>query len=1485
MPSVLDGFDSVLPLKTPAPPQVFSSGRMPAGSREFGDSATVRSNIYSSVREAARNIEPVSNTQYTLQLTDVDYDDDEKDISIADQKRALLEKKTLGRSLRGTWQLVDNASGKVLDHKRATIARVPYFSNRGTFIRNGNEYTLSNQMRMRPGVYHVIQRNGQLQAHVNVKPGTGASHHIYLEPETGIFHMQVAKSKIPLYSVLKAVGASDTQIRKAWGDVAAVNAQKASPAHLNKLYNKVVRGGVATEASTQQEAIAKAFNSMQLDENTTLRTLGKSYKNVSVDSILATTRRLLSISNRDNPALLAKLGLEPSEPDDRDSLAFTSVLGPEDLIAERITRSRHMLNPLLWKATSRKGVQNITAGLMNKALDVGGTGWALAQPLEGINPAQIFEQQARVSKMGEGGIGSHRGIPEESRNVQSSHFNFIDPIVTPESERAGVDLRMSRNTRKGKNGKIYSKVLNFTTNKLEWHDPETLTKSVIAFPGEMRSGKEYVAAMAGGRVRNVPRKTVDFEVPHMENTFSFLANMVPMKSAVKAQRTTMAARMLTQALPMVGAESPHVQTGIPGEDNSFESFYGNKMGAIRANSRGTVKKVTPDEITVRYDNGAEETIEMYNNYPYNRKTYIHQDAVVQPGQRFAKGALLAKSNFVDSTGTTALGLNTRVAYLPFRGLNFEDAVVVSESYARRLRSQHMYKTTVDYSEEGTNTTKSGFVGMFPGKFTREILETVDKDGVVKPGTVVNNGDPLVLNVREKEQTSKQVSKGRNSRFSDNTQVWDHHSPGVVADVSKTKRGVIVTVKSNMTAKVGDKLSGRYGDKGVISAIIPDDEMPVHADGKPTELLLNPLGIISRTNPAQMVEAALGKISAITGKPYKVHDFDDIQDLTEFALAELSKHGMEDMETMVDPTTGRQIPDVFTGNRFFMKLHHVAESKGSGRSFGGYTAEGRPSKGGPEGAKTIGMLELNALLSHGATETIRDAHLIRGQANPQYWSAYQAGYKPPTPKVPMVYEKFVNQLKAVGINPVRKGTRTHLMAMTEKDINKWAGDREIKSSATVDWKKGLKPISGGLFDPKLTGGHGGTQWSFIRLAEPMPSPVMEEPIRKVLGLTQKQFRSIISGEEEFKGHTGPRAIAYALDSIKLSQAIEQARQDVKSTKAGVRDAAVRRLRYLKGAENQKIHPREWILSRVPVLPPAFRPVSVMQGSGNPMVADPNYLYRDLFDANDNLKVNAKRSTDIGDERLAVYDSFKAVTGLGEPVSTVAQDRKVRGILSEIFGKGPKHSVVQRKLLSATTDVVGRAAITPNPDLDMDMVGLPEDKAWEIYQPLVIRALSKRGLAKMDAARAVKTRSEVAKKALMKLLAERPVVINRAPVLHRYGVMAFWPQLVKNDTMQVSPLVVGGFGADFDGDAMQYHVPISDEAADEAINKLLPSRNLFSAANFNVHYKPSQEYVGGLYAASVNNNNKTTRTFATKQEAIKAYRRGDIGAGQKVLILRG
>jgi DNA-directed RNA polymerase subunit beta' len=293
---------------------------------------------------------------------------------------------------------------------------------------------------------------------------------------------------------------------------------------------------------------------------------------------------------------------------------------------------------------------------------------------------------------------------------------------------------------------------------------------------------------------------------------------------------------------------------------------------------------------------------------------------------------------------------------------------------------------------------------------------------------------------------------------------------------------------------------------------------------------------------------------------------------------------------------------------------------------------------------------------------------------------------------------------------------------------------------------------------------------------------------------------------------------------------------------------------------------------------------MQGTGGRLVSDANYLYKEVFDANQNLKGLTGKVEDVGEERLNLYKSFKGVTGLGDPVQPKNQERKVKGMLAQIFGSSPKYGTVQQKLLGTTVDLVGRAVVVPNPDLNMDEVGLPEARAWEVYTPFIVRRLVKRGVSRLQAMEYARDKNTIARDALLEEVKERPVIVTRAPVLHRYGLMAFYPRLTKGDTLQISPIVVGGFGMDFDGDASNYHVPATDEAKDEAVHKLMPSSNLMSVSKFKVHYLPRQEYVGGLYSATDKvNSEKKPRTFATKADAMAAYWRGDMDPNQPIHII--
>ena len=803
-------------------------------------------------------------------------------------------------------------------------------------------------------------------------------------------------------------------------------------------------------------------------------------------------------------------------------------------------------------------------------------------------------------------------------------------------------------------------------------------------------------------------------------------------------------------------------------------------------------------------------------------TYLHSIPVVKPGQSIRKGQLIATSNYTDQEGALAVGKNLRVGFLPYGGVtqkvfdtlvsewgdgtnwsdesgpNYEDAIVVSASAAKKLTSLHMYNEALKLTDK-MKLSREQFKPLFPKKYDAQQLAKIGEDGVIRVGQTVEKGDPLILAMEEVESETGRILGRRRLTYRDKSVTWDHDHPGVVSKVVRRDGEVVVYVRSKAPLQVGDKLAGRHGNKGVVAAIVPDEHMPKDEQGRPLEIVLNPLGTPSRTNPAQIFEAILGKIAEKRGKPYLVKDFGfEADNLAQFVIDEAKKYGVKEKEKLYDPQLDKAY-EATTGVMWFMKLHHMSESKESERSFGTYTSEESPAKGEGE-AKRLGMMEISSLLSGGATKFIRESRVIRGAANPEFWSAFMSGAPLPALKVPMVYRKFVDTLKAAGINPVREGTRVQLMALTDKDIDRLAEGRYLQNAETVNWSKNLAPIRGGLFDPKLTGGLGGMYWSAIKLPEPLPNPVMEGPIKALLRLSTPEFEAVLAGKKELYGKKGGEAILEALSRIDLDREIKLAEIEQRSKRGAARDAAIRRLAFLRAAKRVGIHPKDWMWTKVPVLPPIFRPVSQMAATGTTLVADANYLYKELMDAAQVFQEKKRLLGEADEDRLLLYKSMRAVAGLGSPVHPKNAQRKVKGLLRYIFGNNPKVGAVQAKLLSGTVDLVGRGVITPSDGMDMDKIGIPEDMAWKIFEPFIVRRLvTEQNMRPVQALEAVQQRSKTARQALLAEMKERPVVVNRAPTLHRYGIMGFWPVLTKGHTIKVNNLVIAGFGGDYDGDS--------------------------------------------------------------------------------------
>lgn len=365
-------------------------------------------------------------------------------------------------------------------------------------------------------------------------------------------------------------------------------------------------------------------------------------------------------------------------------------------------------------------------------------------------------------------------------------------------------------------------------------------------------------------------------------------------------------------------------------------------------------------------------------------------------------------------------------------------------------------------------------------------------------------------------------------------------------------------------------------------------------------------------------------------------------------------------------------------------------------------------------------------------------------------------------------------------------------------------------------------------------------------------------------------------------TGPAAIEHALSKINLDKLKEYHMNMVRSGPKSKRTKSVQALHVIEGLQRNGLTPDKLLVKNVPVIPPAFRPFSVI---GNAFVpGDANELYRDLFQYRDlhNESVSMLGEKGSTQAKLDMYDTVKALYGYGDPIAPKTKQRGVAGFLQTITGANPKFGYVQRKLLSKPQDSVARGTISVNPDLSLDEIGLPLDMAWTMYAPYVQRRLVQSGMSSLSALTNIRDKTEHARKALDKEVLERPVIYSRAPSWHRFNVLSGKPKLIDGHTIAINPLVTTGLNADFDGDTMNLHVPSLPESVKEAWDKLMPSKMLFSIRDQDkVVPIPKQELVLGLYTAN-RRPAKNTHTFNTEEEALAAIRSGAVHLSDEVNI---
>ena len=1004
-----------------------------------------------SVIEAIKYFFPIEGKVNRLEIKNVEakFDKDLYDYNL--QREYRWKDKTWDIPIYAT-VVLKSKDGKVLDQKRVLIARVPILTPRFTFLVSGTEYHVPTQMRLLPGVYHEKKADNTIQANFNQINLKGRGIKLILNPKDFTILLEYGTVHVPLIPLLLSLGVKEERLRNIVGDkIYALNYKKT----LN--YNKLFRAlGYENAPPNPAQTFKKLLESTTLTPEVTKVTLGKEYKKVDVDTLVRSLERVIEV-------------LRGGKEDDRDSLLFKQVVTPSKILGERLRKMVVLKNRLKNTVDKRKKVADLgLSSFFTPAIRSFFTNSQISNVESFTGPISAMSAIGKITIMGEAGIGDIHRVTDKQRMINPSTFLFLDPVHTPDNIKIGTTLHLTSAIVGEKDGKL-AVGLKDRKGKRVILTPEQVYNSVIGIK-PYKDNRWMV--LHKGKFAVVNKNKIDYFALHPLDFFSHLTTLVPFLNHDSGNRVLMAVKQLEQALPLKEREYPLVFPVINGRPVSEDLLDSMGIFFNKSPVSGTISKITSEYIYIKDKSGKTHKISMPKNYPL-QDGFLDSEPLVKEGQKVKEGELLFDTNYTKE-GRFAFGKNLLVAYMPFKGYNIDDAIVISESAAKKLSSEHLYEFS-QYIDKDTSLSKKKYVSLFPSTpFTREQLTKLDDDGVIKTGQVIEEGDPIILVIHKELPTPEQFLLAKFSKKlaipeRDRSVVWERSTPGKVIKVVKSPKFVKVYIRTEEPARVGDKLANRHGNKGVIGAILPDSEMPKTKDGKVIDVALNPLGVISRMNMGQVLETLAGKIAEKTGKPYPVESFKE--DYYTKIKEELKKLKIPDKEDLIDPKTGKAIPDVFIGPQYIMKLKHRAEPKLHARGAGAgekYSYDALPLGSSEGGAQSLGHLGLYAMLAHGAKANLYEAQTYKSDYNPDFWYAFQSGLPIPRPKTPLTYQKFESYLRALGINIEKLGNVLQFVPLFDEDILKLSNGK-VDATRIIRMKKG-DPIAeeGGLFDPRLTG---------------------------------------------------------------------------------------------------------------------------------------------------------------------------------------------------------------------------------------------------------------------------------------------------------------------------------------------------------------------------------------------------------------------------------
>ncbi|MBA7481671.1 DNA-directed RNA polymerase subunit beta [subsurface metagenome] len=685
----------------------------------------------------------------------------------------------------------------------------------------------------------------------------------------------------------------------------------------------------------------------------------------------------------------------------------------------------------------------------------------LSQFMDQVNPLAELTHKRRLNALGPGGLSRDRA-GFEVRDVHYTHYGRMCPIETPEGPNIGLIVSLAIYTRVNEYGFLetpYLKVVDgVVTREIEYLSAIDEEKNFIAqatskIDGKGKFQEKLIPARKGGDYTTRKAKDIRYMDVSPKQIISVSTSLIPFLEHDDANRALMGSNMQRQAVPLLQPEPPRVGTGME-RKTAFDS------GVVVAVKRaGRVEYVTSEQIAIKPDKGKAEELDVYPLIKFqrtNQDTCFNQKPIVALGQKVKEREVIADGP-ATYNGELALGVNVLVAFMPWNGYNYEDAILISEKLVRenRFTSIHIKEFSIEVRE-----TKLG-----PEKITRDIpnasddsMDHLDEEGIIHIGAEVKSGSILVGKVTPKSETdSTPEFKLLNSIFGEKAKdVRDtslrvpHGIEGTIIDVQRLKRsegdelnpGVEEVVKILIATKrklqEGDKMAGRHGNKGVIARVLPEEDMPFMEDGTPVELVLNPLGVPSRMNLGQIMETELGWAGAKLGEWYATPVFESASNEMIEEKLKAAELPVNSKVELFDGLTGEPFENPVTvGHIYMMKLHHLVDDKMHARSTGPYSLVTQQPLGGKAqfGGQRLGEMEVWALEAYGAANTLQELLTIKSDDMSGRAKIYESIVKNESftqAGIPESFNVLVQELRGLALDVSIYDNKGKQIALTERD---------------------------------------------------------------------------------------------------------------------------------------------------------------------------------------------------------------------------------------------------------------------------------------------------------------------------------------------------------------------------------------------------------------------------------------------------------------------